>query len=802
MATQRPAFSADLAEFARALLSERELVPRARITAQFVREIIPGSSVLVYAVEKPEEPVWVVKWAEGEVSPQEHEVAYDSGTLGALLETTDALLFDPAELARETYAHLNVRRTLKSMAAVPIRMGESLLGAIEVVSCDEPISEEQLGIVAELAETVAIGFSASNEYEFERNASLHSITRLTQLYDIEKVFNSTLEFDNLLPIICTKVQELLNAQGVNLWLIAGESIQLMHQGGVDPTVHEGATQGPNDGVAGAMAESGEAVVIDSETDERLQKRNEVLGGEEGGVFSLIAAPMVQDGSLVGVIEVVNRVTGIPFDEDDLFMLTQTADVAANALHNASLLQAERKVEILQTLVTVSQEITSTLHMDRVMEAIVNGPQAVIPYERASLGLEEHGKFRLTAISGMSQIIPTDPDTKRVDTLLRWASSLNQEIFVQQFEEIIEADREETKEKFAKYFEETGMRAFYALPLGDEEGRVGILAYESSDAEFLSEAHIEMIKVLAGQATVALRNASLYKEVPFIGVIEPLIQRKERFMRMEKHRRMTYIAMAAAICLFLVAFPWPMRVDGDAEVAPGRTAHVAPVNDGVVTQVLVREGQRIQQGSLLAQMDDADQRSALAAAQAKYNAAIAEMNRALAANDGAVAGQKRIEADYWQGEVGRAQSRLADTQLRSPINGVVATPHVENLAGRKLGAGEAAVEVLNTDSAVVDVAIAEKEVALLKPGASASVKLEGFPTKTFRGKVAVISPKSDADKEHRFFYARVEIPNANGDIRAGMQGRGKVSVGWRPAGYALFRGLGTWFWSKLWGWFGW
>ena len=57
-----------------------------------------------------------------------------------------------------------------------------------------------------------------------------------------------------------------------------------------------------------------------------------------------------------------------------------------------MLQAERKVQILETLVKVSAEITSTLDLDRVLDAIVTGPGAVIPYERAAIALEERGRL--------------------------------------------------------------------------------------------------------------------------------------------------------------------------------------------------------------------------------------------------------------------------------------------------------------------------------------------------------------------------------------------------------------------------
>src|SRR5205823_7119742 len=102
-----------------------------------------------------------------------------------------------------------------------------------------------------------------------------------------------------------------------------------------------------------------------------QQRNANI--DEGAVFTLMAAPLIDKGALVGVVEAVNRLNGTPFDDDELFALTTLAETAVAALHNASLLMAERKVEILEALVKTSGEITSTLDLDRVLQAIVNGP---------------------------------------------------------------------------------------------------------------------------------------------------------------------------------------------------------------------------------------------------------------------------------------------------------------------------------------------------------------------------------------------------------------------------------------------
>ena len=127
---------------------------------------------------------------------------------------------------------------------------------------------------------------------------------------------------------------------------------------------------------------------------------------------------------------------------------------------------------------------------------------------------------MKAVSELEAIRLGDAEVAQLRDLLEWATVSNDEVHIKQHGDEVDAERKETKEKFTDYFERTGMHAFYAVPLLDDAGRIGILSFESRDPDFLTDAHVEMIRVLASQVTVALRNAELYKEVPFIGVIEP------------------------------------------------------------------------------------------------------------------------------------------------------------------------------------------------------------------------------------------------------------------------------------------
>ena len=783
----------------RGLLREPELAPRATLTVQRVAESLSDGAAILYLLENPQSS-WRVKATIGEVGLAA-EVPFETGQLPVLARSLEPLVLTRKQLAAEDYAHLGLRRTPRGWAGLPILSGKALVGALEVVSFDDAISELELAGLAELVEDVGPALGSALAYEQERAHYVEAISRLAELYELEKVFSSTLEMNTLFSIVPSKFRDLLQVRAVNLWMVKDqEELELLGRAGEDPSLPIGSIQQKGEDLVAQVSDSGAAQLISAGDDVYLKRRN--MGLQEGKIFSLMAAPLVARGDQVGVVEAVDKLDGTAFHEDDLAMLTSLAETAAQALINANLLQTERKVQILQTLVKVSSELASTLDLERVLQALVHLPGAVLPYERAAIAFEQRGKLQLRALSGTTRINPEDPEVQRLTKMLKWASDATDIIFITQHGDKISGSREEHVPRVTRYFAESSMRAFCAVALADGEGKLGVLCFESSDPDFLTPAHLEMVRVLGAQAAVALRNAALYKEVPFISVLGPLLQKKQRFFAMEKGRRTVWLGAAAAAVIFLAGFPVPLRLGGDASVAPARTAQVQAAIDGVIRAVHVREGQWVKQGQILGDMEDWDYRSALAAAQAKYQIADSEVNQALSVNDGGTAGIKRAEADYWAAEVERSRQRLEKTHFRAPLDGWVTTAHIEDAAGRHLSAGDSFAEVVDSSVAKVDVAIDDQDVLLLHQDSPAAVKLDSLPIQVFHGQVAVVSFKGTLDGDKRYFFARVALPNSDGVLRPGMQGHGKISVGWRPAGYVLFRRPALWAYSKLWSWMNW
>ena len=787
-----------------ALLLAEDSAARAGLIASAIVQSLPDCACVVHRIQQEDgETVWNAIGIAGDLSIEQASLTAESLLPGRLYaEKPQPVVYGSAEIRREDYSHVHVTRSVSALAYLPLFQDGDLVGAIEIISYSSDLHLNVLAELEPIADLASPAILAGEAFEEQRQNLLDSIHRMTQLYDLEKSLNSTLEMDSVIALIPAKARTMVDCQAMHLWMFDGDTLTLSSSSGEDETVQPGMKQRPGEGYVADMGEEGEPLRIDDAEDERLRRRNAALpaDGSSAPVTSALLVALMQDGSEVGVLEAINK-TGRPFDEDDEFLLISMAETVSSALKNASLMLAERKLEILEALVRVSTEITSTLRLDRLLQIIVNSPQNVLPFELCAIALDNRGRLQLKAVSGKSSLPVGDTEVDELHTLVRWLSSQEEPLHIRHYEATDARAKSGIPAELARHFEATGYRALYSLPLTDDQGRVGVLLYESSDPDFLNLPHTEMIKVLAGQATVAIRNALLYRQVPLINLLEPLVHRKQALLRSNSRRRLSFAFGLAALVLFLVFCPLPMRVSGTAVVAPQHLVTIAAPVDGNVASVFAHEGERVAAGQVLGAMNDWQWRSAVASSEAKYQEAALVMESDLARGS-ARAGVDRAQVEYLRAEAARARMRLANAQLRSPIAGIVVTSNLQNAAGEHLDAGASFAQVLDLSSAVVDIAIAQSNDALLRVGQHAAIKLDSYPQLSWHDAVAIVSPEARATNGERTFTARVPLPNKQGLLRAGMTGRGKIFIGFRPAGYVLLRGPALWTWKTLWDWIGW
>ncbi|MGE5347553.1 MAG: efflux RND transporter periplasmic adaptor subunit, partial [Acidithiobacillales bacterium] len=517
------------------------------------------------------------------------------------------------------------------------------------------------------------------------------------------------------------------------------------------------------------------------------------------VHSVLAVPLIEDDAPIGAIVVVNKRGRHPeFTAADEELLVDIERQAVRALRNARQYEAEKKVQELHALLTVSREITATLDLDKVMATIVNASAALISFERCGLAILQRGRLQLGAVSGLAEIDRSDESVKRTEALLEWVFFGGNDVAVTRQEDgTIVTDRPETEEKFRAFFEASGRNAFYGVVLRDDEGKLGVLGFECDEPIIFEADTRDLLQILVNQATVALRNAQLYQQVPLAGLWQPLLQRWRKVQAVPVRRAVSWAGGALVVLAVLGLVPWRIRVAGPARVLPVRRVAVTSAIDGFIAAVHSREGDTVATGDVLATLRDERYRADLAEATSAKEIAESELNQFRAAGDAAEAYQALTKRDAADAKILLAQNRLARTEIRAPVAGIVVTPRLEEKTGQFLASTAEFCLLADISEVTVEVAVPESEAAQLRVGEPLWAKVNPYPGRTFRGTVQHIAAAVHQEGEERFVIAESRIQNPEGLLKPGMLGKAKVSIGRRSLATALFRKPLRWAWLKLW-----
>lgn len=683
-----------------------------------------------------------------------------------------------------------------SVVVAPLLLDKGVAGAAALSFRQEPAVERLARLEAFLPDAAA-ALDRAQAAERKTAGQLFAIERLTSLYDVTKAFGSTIDLGDLSALVARKAADFAVAEVASLWLLDSEA--------GDVSLAATAVNGNYD-VTNPPESVGGSLVGDVLADRAIVTKNALADDDllrhadpSYETRSVLAVPLVEDDVPVGVLVAVNkRGRRAEFTTGDEELLADVARQAVAALRNARQYEAEKKVEELDALLAVSREITSTLDLDKVMRTIVNATSALIRYDRCAIAILQRGALRIGAVSGTAEVDRKDASVKRSEALLEWVFFGGANVAVTRHEDgTISTDRPETEEKFRIFFDESGCNAFYGVLLEDDEGKLGVLGFESKEAlEFDSETR-DLLQILVNQATVAVRNAQLYQHVPLPGFLKPLAERTRKLREQPGSRVRRWALGSAAALLLLAVLPWNVRVSGPARVVPSRRIPVTASVEGVVESVAHREGDAVAAGAVVATLRDDVYRAAAAEARAAEQIADAEVARHRAEGNAPALFQATARRDEMRARAALAEERLERTRLRAPEAGVILTPRLEERVGQLLPAGAEFAVLADTSDVLVDVAVPERDASLLADGQKVDVKVNSYPTRTFPGTVVHLGAAIREEGEERFVIAESRVENAAGLLRPGMLGKAKVSTGTRRLLRVLVRRPARWVWLKLW-----
>jgi membrane fusion protein (multidrug efflux system) len=213
----------------------------------------------------------------------------------------------------------------------------------------------------------------------------------------------------------------------------------------------------------------------------------------------------------------------------------------------------------------------------------------------------------------------------------------------------------------------------------------------------------------------------------------------------------------------------------ATIASDFDAPVVARIPGEVVELLVEEGDQVEQGQVMARLDGERLRLEMLAAKANLERARTEFQRnSDLAERGLISASMfdNLQFDLEALEATYALRKLEYeySNIRAPISGIVAARQIK--PGQTLSINDEAFRITDTQELIAYLQIPQSELSKFSAGHAASVRVASMPGSEFPATIARISPTIDT--RNGTFRATAVINNATGDLAPGMFGRFSIA----------------------------
>jgi multidrug resistance efflux pump len=395
-------------------------------------------------------------------------------------------------------------------------------------------------------------------------------------------------------------------------------------------------------------------------------------------------------------------------------------------------------------------------------------------ERASLGFLERGQVQLAAVSHSSQFDRRANLTRAAEAAM--SETLDQEAPVLWPAPLDAPPRVGRAQAELARLSGAGSVATFPIAHGDEFA--GALTLERAGTTPLAPSERELV-------TAALAFAGPHLEV---------LRREDRWLgrkavdatrgqlaRLVGPRHVAFkLATGTVLALFafLALAHGEYRVSADTLLEASVLRAASAPFDGYVTEAPVRAGDVVNEGDLLARLDDRD----LLLEQHSHGSQLLQLRKqrrqALAEQNAAQAEILSAQIDQAAARLSLVEDQLARTRLTAPFDGIVVSGDLSQELGSPVARGDLLFELAPLDSYRVVLMVDEREIDEIARGQTGSIAFFAFPNQRFEIQVDEITPISEASEGHNRFRVEASLEaGAPGHLRPGMEGIGRRRMLW-------------------------
>jgi len=249
-------------------------------------------------------------------------------------------------------------------------------------------------------------------------------------------------------------------------------------------------------------------------------------------------------------------------------------------------------------------------------------------------------------------------------------------------------------------------------------------------------------------------------------------------------------LASADVAAIGARPLAVGLPLSGSLIPVSQATIKSKVSGQVQEASLREGTAVQEGQVLARLDQADWKARLQQQQAALEEAQARLSLAQKNeyNAQALLGQKFISQTSYDttanavelaranvksaaAQVELARIALNDSVIRAPISGIISKRHVQ--AGDKVAPDMPVYTIVGLQELTLEAQVPTTDIPRVKVGQEVHFQVDGFAKREFSGKVARINPTTEPGSRAMLVY--VSVSNADSALRGGMFAKGTITT---------------------------
>ena len=432
-------------------------------------------------------------------------------------------------------------------------------------------------------------------------------------------------------------------------------------------------------------------------------------------------------------------------------------------------------------------------------AVVNELQRVLACDRVSLGMvvkrRTSPRIRMMAISHSAVFRKRSVLVEGLEAVMEEAFDQNAPVSwpaVPQTERAIAVAH-------ADHVKSTRAQSIITAPLSEQNEPVGAITAERRRGEPFGPDDVLMLESVAA-------------------LIGPMLEMKRRNRRwiggriwdgllhglgvVLGPRRLSWKLLAVALIGLGVAAATvtaPFRIQAEAVLrGTVQRAAVAPYN-GFIGEALVRAGDIVEQGQLLARLDDTD----LRLEELRW---ASELDRLAAQQRDAIAKGERSQAAFVDAQIAQAKAQLDLTRLEldrtritAPIAGTVVTGDLSQRLGSPVQTGEVLFEIAPLDAFRVDMYVDERDLPHISDTMRGRVALAGQPSDGLPFRITRITPVAEPRDGVNTFRTEALLEVDGADLRPGMEGVAKIDVGRELLAWTWTRRLGDWLRRTAWTW---